>query len=61
MVPLPPEVMAHMAIMVPTTEILRILKPRNGPRMTSNSMKYTYCGMRGHTIDERKLLYVRSI
>jgi len=44
-----------------TTEILRIFKPRDRPRMTSNSKKCTYCGRRGHTIDERKLLYVRSI
>jgi len=35
MVPLPPQVVAHIAIMVPTTEIFRIHKPRDGPRMTS--------------------------
>jgi len=35
MVPLPPQTVAHMAIMVLSTEILKILKSRDGPRMTS--------------------------
>jgi len=35
MVPLSPQVVAHMAIMVSTTEILRIIKSRDGPRKTS--------------------------
>jgi len=58
---LPPHLMAHMTIMIPTTKILIILKPRDGLRMTNNSMKCTYCGRWGHTIDERKLLYAWSI
>jgi len=35
MVPLPPQVVAHMAIRVHSTEIIRILKSKDGQRMSS--------------------------
>jgi len=46
-VPLPPQVIAHMAIMVPTTEIL---KPRDKPRMTSSTIvRYAHIVVEGIT------------